>query len=219
MAEQRPRGAIAQRDEKTYAIVPRTPLGLVTPDVLENVARVARKYQIPVIKITSAQRMALVGIKPETVDEIWRELGMDVGPAVEVCVHYVKACPGNRLCRFGLQDSIGLGTRLERVYVGRELPAKAKIGVSGCGFNCGETYVRDLGAFGKRAGWTVVFVGNSGAKPRIGDVIAKDLSDDEVVALADRCFEYYAANAKPKERTSRFIERIGIERFKKAVLP
>lgn len=216
--DERPTGGIIQRDQKSYAIVPRTPLGLVTPYILENVARVARKYNIPVVKITSAQRMAIVGIKPELVDGIWQELGMDVGPAAEVCVHYVKACPGNRLCKYGIQDSIGLGMELEKLFVGMAVPAKVKMGVSGCPFNCGESYVRDFGVFGKKAGWTVVFGGNSGAKPRIGDVIAKDLTDGEVLELAARCLQYYAANGRNRERTARFIERIGIEEFKKAVL-
>lgn len=213
-----PRGAIIQRDEKSYAIVPRTPLGLVTPETLENIARVARKYEIPIIKITSAQRMALVGIKPEQVEEIWRELGMEVGPAVEVCVHYVQACPGITLCKYGMQDSLGLGTELEKLFVGMDLPAKAKIGISGCPMNCGESYVRDFGAFGKRSGWTVVFGGNSGGRPRIGDVIAEGLDKDGVVDLARKCFEHYAANARRKERTARFIERTGIEEFKKSAL-
>lgn len=35
-----PKGAILQRDKQTYAIVPRTPVGLVTPDDLENIARI-----------------------------------------------------------------------------------------------------------------------------------------------------------------------------------
>ena len=214
----RPKGAIIQRDKKTYAVVPRTPMGLVTPDILENIANVVRKYRIPVIKITSAQRMALVGMDPEVVDEVWRDLGMDVGPAVELCVHYVQACPGNTLCKLGVQDSLGLGGKLEKIFVGMQLPAKAKIGISGCPMNCGESYMRDFGAFGKKSGWTVVFGGNAGRKPRIGDVIAESLNSDEVVGLAKRCFEYYAANGKKKERTARFIERIGIEAFKKAVL-
>ena len=77
-----PKGAILQRDKETYAIVPRTPVGIITPDDLESLARVARKYQIPVIKITSGQRFALVGIKKEDVDNIWDDLGMDVGKAV-----------------------------------------------------------------------------------------------------------------------------------------
>ena len=211
-------GAFIQRDKQTYAIVPRTPMGLVTPDVLENIAAVARRHEIPIIKITSAQRMALVGIKPESVGQIWKELGMGVGPAVEICVHYVQACPGTAVCRFGILDSLGLGGKLEELFVGMELPAKAKIGISGCPMNCGEGYVRDFGAFGKKSGWTVMFGGNSGGKPRVGDVIAEDLSTEEVIALAKKCFDYYRSNAKPRERTARFIERIGIEEFKKAVL-
>ena len=216
--EERPKGAFIQRDKKTYAIVPRTPMGLVTPDILENIARVVRKHNIPVIKITSAQRMALVGLRPEIVDQVWEELGMNVGPAVEICVHYVQACPGNTLCKFGIQDSLGLGAKLEKIFVGTDIPAKAKIGISGCPFNCGESYLRDFGAFGKKSGWTVIFGGNSGGKPRIGDVIVKKLNEEEVIELAKKCFNYYAANAKKKERTARFIERIGIDEFKKNVL-
>jgi len=211
-------GAFVQRDKQTYAIVPRMPMGLVTPDVLENIAAVARKHQIPIIKITSAQRMALVGIKPDSVEQIWQELGMGIGPAVEICVHYVQACPGTAVCKFGIQDSLGLGGKLEELFVGTELPAKAKIGISGCPMNCGEGYMRDFGAFGKKSGWTIMFGGNSGGKPRIGDVIAQDLSTEEVIKLAKECFEYYRSNAKSKERTARFIERIGIEEFKRAIL-
>lgn len=214
----RPRGAIIQRDKKTYAVVPRTPMGLITPDILENIARVVRKYEIPIIKITSAQRMALVGMKPEQVEEVWKELGMDVGPAVEICVHYVQACPGNTLCKFGVQDSLGLGGQLEKIFVGMKLPAKAKIGISGCPFNCGEGYVRDFGAFGKKFGWTVIFGGNSGGKPRIGNVIAENINESEVIELAKKSFQYYSSNAKKRERTARFIERTGIDEFMKAVL-
>ncbi|MCX7966212.1 MAG: hypothetical protein N2596_06270 [Syntrophorhabdaceae bacterium] len=212
------KGAILQRDKQTYAIVPRLPLGLVTPEILEKIASVAKKYNIPIIKITSAQRLALVGINPESVNEIWKELGLDVGPAVEVCVHYVQACPGTTVCRFGIQDSLDLGGKLEKLFVGTALPAKAKMGISGCPFNCAEGLVKDFGAFGKKSGWTVSFGGNSGAKPRIGDIIAEDLSSDEVIELAKRCFDFYQKNSKGKERTARFIERIGIEEFKKAVL-
>lgn len=213
-----PKGAFIQRDKQTYAIVPRMPLGMVTPEVLHNIAYVARKHAIPIIKITSGQRMALVGIKPETVEEIWKDLGMEVGPAVEICVHYVQACPGTAVCRFGVQDSLGLGGKLEELFVGRELPAKAKLGISGCPLCCSEGFVRDFGAFGKKSGWTVSFGGHAGQKPRIGDVIAQDLSDEQVIELAKKCFDYYGSNANPKERAARFIERIGIEEFKKAVL-
>ncbi len=211
-------GAILQRDKKTYAIVPRTPVGVVTPEVLEQIAEVVKKYEIPVVKITSGQRMALVGIKEEDVDPVWKDLGLDVGRATELCVHYAQACPGTAVCRFGVQDSLGLGMELEELFAGMELPAKVKFGVSGCPICCGESYVRDVGVLGKKKGWTVIFGGNSGGRPRIGDVIAKDLSKEEVIDLVRRCLEYYAANGKKKERTARFMDRIGVDAFKEAVL-
>ena len=98
-------GAILQRDKVTFAIVPRTPVGIVTPDMLENMAQVVRKYRIPVAKITSGQRLALVGIKEEDLDHVWQDLQMDVGRAIELCLHYVQACPGISVCKFGVQVS------------------------------------------------------------------------------------------------------------------
>jgi len=216
--EEKPRGAILQRDKETYAIVPRTPVGLVSPEILEGLAKVVRKYKVPLIKITSGQRIALVGIKKDEVELIWQDLSMDVGPAIELCVHYVQACPGNSVCQFGVQDSIGLGMELEKSFVGTDLPAKLKMGVSGCPMCCAESLVRDVGVIGKKKGWTVSFGGNAGRRPRIGDSIAEDISALQVVDLVQKCLAYYRENAKKRERTSRFVERVGIESVKAAVL-
>ena len=218
MTEDTPRGAIMQRDKKTYAIVPRTPVGLISPEVLEAISSVVRRYNLPLIKITSGQRIALIGLQREEVDKIWHDLKMEIGPAVELCVHYVQACPGTEVCKFGVRDSLGLGLKLEQLYVGMDLPAKVKIGVSGCPFCCAESYVRDIGLIGKKKGWVVTFGGNSGGRPRIGDIIAEDISDTEAVELVQRCLDYYRDNIDKKLRTARFIEKIGIDAFKEAVL-
>ncbi|MBW2443657.1 MAG: NAD(P)/FAD-dependent oxidoreductase [Deltaproteobacteria bacterium] len=213
-----PTGAILQRDKKTYAIVPRTPVGLVTPDNLEALARVARKYNIPVVKITSGQRFALLGLKKEDVDSAWQELNMEVGKATELCLHYVQACPGTVFCKFGIQDSMGLGRYLEAFFADLDLPAKLKIGVSGCPFCCSESFVRDIGIYGKKTGWTFIIGGSSGRRPRIGDVLAEDIAKETVIDLTRRTLEFYRANSKGKQRLARFVERIGIENFKAAVL-
>jgi len=220
MKEEGPIGAILQRDKKTYAIVPRIPMGVLTPDILESIAGVARKFNVKVVKITSGQRIALVGLNAEDVEPAWKELGMDVGPAEGLCVHYVQACPGTETCKFGQGDSLSLAARIEKLYVGKDdlIPGKTKFGISGCTLNCAESYVRDFGAFCTPKGWTVVVGGNSGGRPRIGDVIAKNLSDDQVIELFSKCLDFYGKNANPRERMPRFIERIGIEEFKRAVL-
>jgi NAD(P)H-nitrite reductase large subunit len=213
-----PIGAILQRDKETYAIVPRTPVGILKPEDLEAIARVARKYHIPIIKITSGQRFALVGIKKDDVDSIWKDLAMDVGKATELCLHYVQACPGTAVCKFGVQDSLGLGMQIEEFFSELDLPAKVKIGVSGCPFCCGESFVRDIGIFGKKKGWTFIVGGSSARRPRIGDVLIEDLSKEQVIALTKRALEYYRDKAKRKERMARFVDRIGIENMKESIL-
>lgn len=212
-----PRGAIIQRDKETYAIVPKIAMGLVDGDTLVKIAEVVKKYNIPIIKITSAQRIALVGIKAQDVDKVWGDLGMDDGRPIGLCLHYVQACPGTAVCKYGLQSSLTLGGEIDKLFNSYELPAKFKIGISGCPMNCGEAPVRDIGLYGKRSGWTLMFGGNSGSHPRVGDVIAEGLDDGQAVELAKKCVEVYMANAKTKERTARFMDRFGVEEFKKAL--
>jgi NAD(P)H-nitrite reductase large subunit len=214
------KSAILQRDIETYAVVPRIPMGVLTPEILEKLAEVARKYNVRIIKITSGQRIALVGLKPEDIEKAWQDLAMEIGPAQGLCVHYVQACPGTETCKFGQGDSLGLAAKVERMYVGKEdtVPAKTKFGISGCKLNCAESFLRDFGAFAAPDGWTVAVGGNSGGRPRIGNVVAEKLSDEEVFNLLEKCLVYYAKNARLRERMPRFIERIGIEEFKKAVL-
>ncbi len=212
-----PRGGVLQLDKETYAIFPRIPVGLITAENLEKLTLVIKKYRVPAVKIVSGQRIALIGIKGENVEDIWRELAMEPGKPTKFCVAYVQACPGTDVCSLGVQDSLGLGIELEKLFFGMDLPAKVKIGVSGCPMTCGASFVRDIGVQGKKNGWTFIFGGNSGGHPRIGDVLAEDLTTDRVLELAKKSLEYYKANAKKRERTARFIERTGIEAMKTAL--
>ena len=45
------KGAILQRDNKTYAVAPHIPCGVVTPELLRRIADVAEKYNAQTIKI------------------------------------------------------------------------------------------------------------------------------------------------------------------------
>jgi len=209
---------ILQRDGKSYAIVTRTPSGIVTPEYLETVASVARKYNIPLIKLTSGQRFTLVGIPERDIPAIWNDLGSEMRAPRGPCVRYVQACLGTEFCKFGTQDSIGFAKEIEQLYRGKEFATKLKIGVSGCPRNCGESHIRDVGVLGSTVGWTVFFGGNSGTRPRIGNMIAKNLSRGAALDLIQRLLEYYQQNAKPRERTARFMERIGMDMLKSELL-
>ncbi|MFP4629166.1 MAG: NAD(P)/FAD-dependent oxidoreductase, partial [Desulfohalobiaceae bacterium] len=144
------KGAILQRDEQTYAIAPHMPCGVVSAQQLRSIADAADKYGCAALKVTSAARIALVGLKEEDIDKVWQELGMSPGAAVGVCVRSVKACPGNTFCRLGQQDSLNVGLELDKKYHGLELPGKLKIGVSGCPNQCAETCIKDVALVGKK---------------------------------------------------------------------
>jgi NAD(P)H-nitrite reductase large subunit len=213
-----PAGAILQRDGTTYAVVTRIPAGIVTPEDLEKIVRAARKYCVPILKITSGQRIALVGLRAEDVRKVTDELGPLAKPESAPCVKFVQACLGTETCRFGNQDSIGLAKSVDEMFKGQTFPAKIKIGISGCPRCCGESHIRDIGIMGTNRGWTVFFGGNGGTRPRFGDSVARDLSATEALDCAERLLEYYRINAKSHERTARFMERTGIETLKSEVL-
>lgn len=213
-----PEGAILQRDGSTYAVMVRSPAGIVTPDLLERVAFVARKFGVPVVKITSGQRIALMGVRPDDIAKVFLELGPDAVRKTGPCLRFVQSCPGIRQCKNGTQDSLALALSLESRFRDEPVPGKIKIGVSGCPRCCGESHTRDIGIMGSRDGWTVIFGGNNGTRPRFGDIVATGLSDGEVTDLAGRLLEYYRQNGKPKERTARFMERVTMERLKRELL-
>jgi len=211
-------GAILQRDGKTFGIVTRVPGGFVTPEVLENLAAVARNYQVPIVKLTSGQRFMLIGIPEKDLTAIYRDLGTLGEKETAPCVKYVQTCLGTDVCKYGVQDSTAFGLELEEKYHGVNFPAKLKFGVSGCPRCCGESFIRDIGVIGTQQGWTVVFGGNSGRRPSLGTVVAENLSRGDALDLVQRLLEYYQDNASPKERTARFLERIGFERLKSELL-
>lgn len=212
------KGAILQRDEQTYAIAPHIPCGVVSPQQLRKIADAAEKYGCAALKVTSAARIALVGLKEEDIDQVWQELGMSPGAAVGVCVRSVKACPGTTFCRLGQQDSLTLGMELDKKYHGKELPGKLKIGVSGCPNQCAETCIKDIALVGRKKGWILMTGGSGAGRPRLADEIARDLDTDQALEMVQKVVDYYKAQAKKQERMGKMMDRIGVEEFRKAIL-
>jgi len=212
------KGVIIQRDKQTYAVAPHIPCGVIKPETLRKLADVAEKYKAQALKITSAARIAIVGVEEQDVDSIWSELGMPPGAAVGLCVRSVKACPGTTFCKRGQQDSLTVGLELDRKYHGIELPGKLKIGVSGCPNQCAETCIKDIGLVGTLKGWRVLAGGNGGARPRLAQEVARDLSTEQALDIIDKIVEFYKSNGKKHQRLGAMMEKMSLEEFKAAVV-
>jgi len=212
------KGVIIQRDKQTYAVAPHIPCGVIEPETLRKLADVAEKYKAQALKITSAARIAIVGVQEQDVESIWSELGMSPGAAVGLCARSVKACPGTTFCKRGLQDSLTVGLELDGKYHGTELPGKLKIGVSGCPNQCAETCIKDIGLVGTLKGWRVLAGGNGGARPRLAQEVARDLSTEQALDTIDKIVEFYKSNAKKHQRLGAMMEKMSIEELKAAVV-
>ncbi|EQK47808.1 NAD(P)/FAD-dependent oxidoreductase [Paraclostridium bifermentans] len=207
------KGAVLQRDKKTYAIAPHVPAGLITSDQLRKLADVADKYNAKAIKITAAQRIALVGLEENDIDSAWQDLGMKPGAAIGLCVRSIKTCPGTSFCKRGFKDSVSIGLKLDDRYHGMNLPNKLKIGVSGCPNSCADNHTRDIGLMGTPKGWTVFVGGKGGTIPRLGDRLVMGIPDEKVLDLVDDIVNLYSDNANNKERLGAYIDRVGFEEF------
>ncbi|MBI5559810.1 MAG: NAD(P)/FAD-dependent oxidoreductase [Deltaproteobacteria bacterium] len=204
--------------EGTFSVIPRIYGGAATPDELMRLAGTAKKYNVRAVKITGGQRIALLGIRKEDLRSVWGELGMKSGYAYAKALRTVKTCVGNDWCRFGTQDSMGLGITLEKILEGVLTPAKVKLSVSGCPRNCAESSIKDLGIVGIEGGWEVYIAGCAGVKARVSDLLCAVSGREEVIEIAMAYLEFYREDARYGERTSAWVKRVGLERIKKSVV-
>lgn len=195
----------------TYTVIPRMYGGVTTPEELSRIASVAVKYNVAMVKVTGGQRIDLVGVTKENLPKVWEELDMPSGYGYAKALRTVKTCVGSRFCRFGTQDSIGMGIQLEKKFERLDMPAKFKIAVNGCPRNCAESCTKDIGIVGNDGGWEIYVGGNGGIKPRIADLLAKVKTDEELVEMSGALIQFYRETGKYLERTSEWVERMGLE--------
>ena len=206
----------------TYSVVPRMPGGEVTPDGLIAVGQVAKKYGL-YTKITGGQRVDLFGARVEQLPEIWEQLiaaGFESGHAYGKSLRTVKSCVGSTWCRYGVDDSVGLAIELENRYKGLRAPHKIKFGVSGCTRECAEAQGKDVGIIATDKGWNLYVCGNGGMKPRHAELLASDLTKQDLVRYIDRFLMFYVRTADRLQRTSVWRDSLegGLDYLKEVVV-
>ena len=205
----------------TYSVVPRMWGGVTTAAELRAIADVADKFQIPTVKVTGGQRIDLLGVRKDQLPAVWADLnkaGMVSGHAYAKGLRTVKTCVGTEWCRFGTQDSTGLGIKLERLMWGTWTPHKFKLAVSGCPRNCAEATIKDLGVICVEAGYDIVVGGNGGIELRGTDHLVRVAREEEVLEYAGAFLQIYREEARYLERTAPWVERVGMDHVKQRVV-
>ncbi|OBY60152.1 nitrite reductase large subunit NirB [Pseudomonas sp. AU12215] len=202
----------------TYSVVPRMWGGVTNAAELRRIADVADKYQVPMLKVTGGQRIDLLGIKKDDLPAIWKELDMPSGHAYGKSIRTVKTCVGSEFCRFGTQNSTQLGIDLEHDLFNMWSPHKVKLAVSGCPRNCAEAGIKDIGIIGVDSGWELYIGGNGGIKTEVAEFFVKLKTADEVREYSGAFLQLYREEAFYLERTVHYLQRVGMQHIRKAVL-
>ncbi|MGJ8583023.1 MAG: nitrite reductase large subunit NirB [Marinosulfonomonas sp.] len=198
----------------TFSVVPRMWGGITTPDELRAIADAADKFMVPTVKVTGGQRIDLLGVKGEDLPAIWSDLnkaGMVSGHAYSKGLRTVKTCVGTDHCRFGTQDSTGLGIKLEKTLWGSWTPHKLKLGVSGCPRNCAEATCKDIGIVCVDSGYQISIGGAAGMDVKQTELLIQVDTEQEAIDVIKAVTQSYRENAKYLDRIYKWMAKVGLD--------
>jgi nitrite reductase (NADH) large subunit len=205
----------------TYSVVPRMWGGVTSAKELRAIADVVDKFAIPTVKVTGGQRIDMLGIKKEDLPAVWADLGKAgfvSGHAYAKGLRTVKTCVGTDWCRFGTQDSTGLGVRIEKFMWGSWTPAKVKMAVSGCPRNCAEATCKDVGVVCVESGFEIHFAGAAGLDIKGTEVLGLVPTEDEALEVIVALVQMYREQARYLERIYKWTKRVGVAEIRRQVL-
>ncbi|HCT8686591.1 TPA: NAD(P)/FAD-dependent oxidoreductase [Staphylococcus aureus] len=206
------------QNDGTFSVIPQMRGGVTDADQLIRLGEVAKKYHVPLVKVTGSQRVGLYGVKKEELPNIWQDLGMRSASAYGKKTRSVKSCVGKEFCRFGTQYTTRLGIRLEKTFEYIDTPHKFKMGVSGCPRSCVESGVKDFGVISVENGFQIYIGGNGGTEVEKAEFLTTVETEDEVIKLCGALMQYYRETGIYAERTAPWLRRLGFENVKEVLL-
>jgi nitrite reductase (NADH) large subunit len=205
----------------TYSVVPRMWGGMTSARELRAIADVVDKYNIPAVKCTGGQRVDMLGVKKEDLPAVWADLnaaGMVSGHAYAKGLRTVKTCVGTDWCRFGTQDSTGLGIKIEKLMWGSWTPAKVKMAVSGCPRNCAEATCKDVGVICVDSGYDINFAGAAGLDIKGAEPLGHVATEAECVEAIAALVQLYREQGRYLERIYKWAKRVGLDTIRKQIM-
>ncbi|WP_193187456.1 nitrite reductase large subunit NirB [Nisaea sediminum] len=205
----------------TYSVVPRMWGGMTSSAELRAIADVVDKFGIPTVKVTGGQRIDLLGVPKEDLPAVWADLnaaGMVSGHAYAKGLRTVKTCVGTDWCRFGTQDSTGLGVKIEKMMWGSWTPHKVKMAVSGCPRNCAEATCKDFGVVCVDSGYELHVGGAAGMHIKGTEVLCTVATEAEALEYCAAVVQLYREQGRYLERIYKWMDRVGLAAIREQVV-
>lgn len=178
-----------------------------TPEQMQSLVNLAKKYNGYFRHVVTG--IQIYNITSESKDLILQSLPEGIVQVKHRAVNSLLACVGKGKCKNGLMETRELEAYIEQNYYGFTTAHKCKVAISGCGRNCADVMVKDIGFYGTISGFVLAIGGGTGHRPHSGQIVARDLSVEQAKHAIDIIMKWYSKEAEPKERLGKVLERLG----------
>ncbi|WP_248930615.1 nitrite reductase [Paenibacillus hamazuiensis] len=199
--------------EKTkIAISPAIQVGgsLFTPEQLAQIGAAAGKDAR--IEMTPFKQLYVeVPLeRRDAVKEALERYGLEVYPAGAATKSLI-AC---NFCKGAEEAGLETARTLNQAIAGIETPTPLKIGYAGCALGTSEPLLKDIGVVKMRDTFDIYVGGEpKGLKTSFAKLLVSGLTEDRLVPAITAIVDYYKAQAKGKEKFSKFVDRVTLEQL------
>ena len=185
-------GVIPQRQPGLYAVGLCVPTGRLTPEQMEELARLSDVYGTGQVRLTVGQHAILVNVPQARLDALLREeLLRQLSPDPSPFFRKMVACVGTDFCSLAVIETKRHAVELSRALearLGRRLDPMS-IHWSGCPAGCGNHQAADIGLRGMKVSLggrsvdaVAIYVGGrTGPSARAGTLIMEMVPCDEAL--------------------------------------
>ncbi|MCR2804245.1 nitrite reductase [Paenibacillus soyae] len=143
-----------------------------------------------------------------------RNAGLEITPPGFV----VKSLIACNFCKGAEEAGLETALFLNEAIAGIETPVPLKVGFAGCGLGTSEPLLKDIGIVKMRDTFDIYVGGEpKGLKASVAKRLASGISGDDLVSAITAIIDYYKANAKGKEKFSRFVDRVSLEALRRII--
>ncbi|SHE13996.1 ferredoxin-nitrite reductase [Chlamydia abortus] len=150
----------------------------------------------------------------EEVKQKLRETGLEIHPAG----FFTKSLIACNFCRGAEDAGLDVAKALGDAIAGYEVPSPLKIGYAGCALGTSEPLLKDIGVVKMKDKYDI-YVGGEGKslKATVGVLFMSGLAAEQLIPVILQLIKLFQQNGRKKEKFSKFIERMTMEKLREAV--
>ena len=214
-------GIFKQKQPGYYYLGVGIPTGVLTPDQLEGIADLSKRFGNGEVHLTVWQNLMIPNVPSQFVEELSKgilELGLYTNPSS--IRSGVIACTGNSYCKFASANTKGHAKALmDHLETHCQLDTPVNIHITGCPHSCAQHYIGDIGLLATKVkteadtveGYHVFVGGGFGENKDIGRQVAKSVEYEKLPEMLCHLMTEYHNTRWPNESFQSFTQRHSTE--------